>query len=104
MEPAVVNEIEGKARLQLARILASRTFHQADRLKRFIGFIVEETISGRGNQLKEFLLGIEVFGKDARFDPRTDPIVRVQARRLRVRLARYYSEEGQDDEILIDIP
>ncbi len=65
---------------------------------------MEETISGRGNQLKEFLLGMEVFGKDARFDPRTDPIVRVQARRLRARLARYYSEEGQEDDILIDLP
>jgi TolB-like protein/Flp pilus assembly protein TadD len=102
-EPAAATELDVKARQQLARILASRTFHQADRLKRFIGFIVEETLSGRGNQLKEFLLGIEVFGKDARFDPRTDPIVRVQARRLRARLSRYYSEEGQDDEILIEL-
>jgi TolB-like protein/tetratricopeptide (TPR) repeat protein len=103
-EPTVDNDLHVKTRQQLARILASRTFHQADRLKRFIGFVVEETISGRGNHLKEFLLGMEVFGKDARFDPRTDPIVRVQARRLRVRLARYYSEEGQEDDILIDLP
>jgi serine/threonine-protein kinase len=103
-EPTVGNNLDLKAKQQLTRILASRTFHQADRLKRFIGFIVEETIAGRGNQLKEFLIGMEVFGKDARFDPRTDPIVRVQARRLRVRLARYYSEEGQDDDLLIDIP
>jgi TolB-like protein/Tfp pilus assembly protein PilF len=103
-EPAVANDLEVKARQQLARILASRTFHQADRLKRFIAYIVEETISGRGAQLKEFPLGMEVFGKDARFDPRTDPIVRVQARRLRVRLARYYAEEGQDDDVLIDLP
>ena len=103
-EPAVLNDLEAKARPQLARILASRTFHQADRLKRFLAFIVEETLSGRGGQLKEFLLGIEVFGKDARFDPRTDPIVRVQARRLRVRLARYYSDEGQEDEVLVDLP
>lgn len=88
----------------MARILASRTFHQADRLKRFIAFIVEETISGRGSQLKEFLLGMEVFDKDARFDPRNDPIVRVQARRLRVRLARYYAEEGREDDVLIDLP
>ena len=47
---------------------------------------------------------MEVFGKDSRFDPRTDPIVRVQARRLRVRLARYYNEEGQEDGILIELP
>jgi hypothetical protein len=53
---------------------------------------------------KSFLLGLEVFGKDGRFDPRTDPIVRVQARRLRVRLARYYSEEGREDDVLIDLP
>jgi len=103
-EPTVDNDLDVKTRKQLARILASRTFHQADRLKRFICFVVEETISGRGTQLKEFLLGMEVFGKDARFDPRTDPIVRVQARRLRVRLARYYSEEGQEDDILIELP
>ncbi len=102
--PAVGKEADQKTRLQLNRILGSRTFHQADRLKRFISFIVEETVSGRGSHLKEFLVGMEVFGKDSRFDPRTDPIVRVQARRLRSRLARYYSEEGQEDEILIDLP
>lgn len=104
MTPTVNIEAEQKARLQLNRILASRTFHQADRLKRFISFVVEETISGRGSHLKEFLVGMEVFGKDSRFDPRTDPIVRVQARRLRSRLARYYSEEGQEDEIVIELP
>jgi serine/threonine-protein kinase len=104
VKPALPDELEGKARQQLARILGSRTFHQADRLKRFISFIVEETLAARGNQLKEFLIGMEVFGKDARFDPRTDPLVRVQARRLRVRLARYYMDEGQEDEILIELP
>lgn len=103
-EPALSEDLEAKARQQLARILASRTFQQADRLKRFISFIVEETLAGRGSQLKEFLLGMEVFGKDARFDPRTDPLVRVQARRLRVRLSRYYADEGQEDEILIELP
>ncbi len=103
-EPAIADDLEVKARRQLARILASRTFHQADRLKRFIKFVVEETLAGRGGQLKEFLLGMEVFGKDVRFDPRTDPLVRVQARRLRVRLSRYYMDEGQEDEILIELP
>ncbi len=102
--PVVNKDADQKTRLQLNRILASRTFHQADRLKRFISFIVEETISGRGTHLKEFLVGMEVFGKDSRFDPRTDPIVRVQARRLRARLTRYYIEEGQEDEIVIDLP
>jgi serine/threonine-protein kinase len=65
---------------------------------------VNEALSGPGDNLKEFLIGVEVFGKEASFDPRMDPIVRVQARRLRTRLARYYQEEGQNDEIQIELP
>jgi serine/threonine-protein kinase len=97
-------ESADKAAAQLNRILASKAFRQADRLKRFLTFIVEETIAGRGERLKEFVVGVEVFGKDESFDPRNDPIVRVQARRLRAQLARYYREEGQDDEFAIDLP
>jgi TolB-like protein/Flp pilus assembly protein TadD len=88
----------------LDRILASATFQQVDRLKRFIGFIVSEALAGRGDQLKEYVIGVQVFGKEVSFDPRTDPIVRVQARRLRTRLARYYREEGQTAEVVIDLP
>ena len=87
---------------QLNRILASKAFRQADRLKRFLTFIVDETIAGRGERLKEFVVGVEVFGKPESFDPRNDPIVRVQARRLRAQLARYYREEGPDGELLIE--
>src|SRR5438552_762148 len=97
-------EIDEKVSAQLNRILASKAFRQADRLKRFLSFIVEETIRGRGERLKEFVVGIEVFGKDSSFDPRNDPIVRVQARRLRAQLARYYREEGQVDDLLIELP
>jgi len=74
---------------QLDRILSSKAFRQADRLKRFLSFTVNETLAGRGEQLKEFVIGVEVFGKGPSFDPRSDPIVRVQARRLRAQLARY---------------
>lgn len=89
---------------QLNRILASKAFRQADRLKRFLTFIVEETLAGRGERLKEFVVGVEVFGKPESFDPRNDPIVRVQARRLRAQLARYYREEGPEGELLIELP
>lgn len=89
---------------QLERIAASKTFKQVDRLKRLLTFIVLETLAGRGDQLKEYVLGVQVFDKDASFDPRTDPIVRVVARRLRTRLTRYYQDEGTVDEILIDLP
>ena len=94
----------GKAAAQLNRILASKGFRQADRLRRFLSFIVEETLSGRGDRLKEFVVGVEVFGKDTSFDPRNDPIVRVQARRLRAQLAYYYREEGADDDLVIELP
>jgi serine/threonine-protein kinase len=95
---------EPPIRKQLERILESKTFSQVDRLKRFVRFIVSEAISGRGGELKEYVIGVQVFGKEPSFDPRTDPIVRVQARRLRARLVRYYREEGQGDELVIDLP
>jgi len=91
-------------RQQLNRILASKTFGQVDRLKRFISFIVGEAAAGRAGELKEYVIGVQVFGKEPSFDPRTDPIVRVQARRLRARLDRYYCEEGQHDDIIVDLP
>ncbi len=97
-------ETDEKVRQQLRRILASKTFRQADRLQSFLGFIVNEVMAGRSDKLKEFLIGVEVFGKESSFDPRMDPLVRVQARRLRTRLERYYREEGQNDEIAIELP
>src|SRR2546423_242990 len=95
---------EKAVRQQLERILGSATFQQVERLKRFITFIVTEAAAGRADELKEYVVGVQVFGKESSFDPRTDPIVRVQARRLRARLQRYYHDEGQHDEIIIDLP
>ena len=89
---------------QLDRMLASSTFKQVDRLKRFLSFIVLESIGGRGTELKEYVIGVHVFGKESSFDPRTDPIVRVQARRLRAKLVLYYQEHGHTDEVIIDLP
>ena len=92
------------ARRQLETVLGSATFRQVDRLKRFLNFIVSEALAGRGDQLKEYVIGVQVFDKDSSFDPRADPIVRVQARRLRARLGRYYREEGGSDAVLIELP
>jgi len=101
---AVTRDSDKAVRGQLDRILASTTFKQVDRLKRFLSFIVLESISGRSNELKEYVIGVHVFGKEPSFDPRTDPIVRVQARRLRAKLVRYYQEGGRGDEVIIDLP
>jgi serine/threonine-protein kinase len=97
-------DAEAKVTEQLNRILSSKAFRQADRLKRFLSFIVDETIAGRGERLKEFVVGVEVFEKPDSFDPRNDPIVRVQARRLRAQLSRYYREEAPDTEMVIELP
>lgn len=91
-------------RQQLDRVLAGATFQKVDRLRRFLSFVVLESIAGRQDELKEYVVGIQVFGKEPSFDPRSDPVVRVQARRLRARLVRYYTEEGQGDEVLVELP
>ena len=86
-------------RQQLDRILSHPEFSQADRLKGFLRFIVEETLAGRADQLKEFTIGLEVFGRDGSFDPQNDTIVRVSAGNLRRRLNQYYLTDGQHDPV-----
>ena len=95
---------DAAVRQQLDRVVNSQTFQQVDRLKRFLMFITVEALSGRSDQLKEYVIGVQVFGKEDSFDPRTDPIVRVQARRLRAQLARYYRDEQPDSDVLIELP
>src|SRR5258707_95560 len=102
--PAGDQNSDALVREQLQRILTSTTFLQVDRLKRFLTFIVNEAIAGRRNELKEYVIGVQVFGKEDSFDPRTDPIVRVQARRLRAKLVNYYREEGRTDEWIVELP
>src|SRR6266496_2566277 len=102
--PGLDKDSQKAIRQYLDRLLASTTFQQVDRLKRFVGFIVSEAIAGRGDQLKEYVIGVQVFGKEASFDPRTDPIVRVQARQLHAQLTRYYREEGQNVDLIIELP
>jgi tetratricopeptide (TPR) repeat protein len=89
---------------QLARILASPGFARADRLRQFLAFVVDEALAGRAAALKEYTVATRVFGKETGFDPRTDPIVRVQARRLRAKLERYYATEGLADPVVIELP
>ena len=81
----------------LQKILGSDAFTRADSLRRLLAFVVHETIAGRGEQVKEYSLGVSVLGKAESFDPKADPIVRVQMRRLRERLARYYAADGGCD-------
>ena len=71
---------------------------------RFLRLGVEYALAGRGEELKEYLIGVEVFDRKASFDPRFDPIVRVEARRLRAKLHAYYAGRGATDEVAIEVP
>jgi len=91
-------------RAQLERILASEGFAGADRISRFLRFVVESKLRGEEGQLKEYVIGREVFDRDENYDPRLDPIVRVEARRLRTKLDEYYVGPGLGDTVRISMP
>lgn len=85
---------EGDIRAELDRVLASKGFASAGRLSRLLRYIVDKTLADEADQLKEYAVGIEVFDRDDKYDPRLDSIVRVEAGRLRSRLDEYYNGEG----------
>jgi TolB-like protein len=91
-------------RQQLERILGSEAFAGAVRHSRVLRYLVERTLAGDGDQLKEYVLGTEVFDRPDSYDPRIDSIVRVEVRRLRSRLEDYYRGPGADDPVRITIP
>jgi hypothetical protein len=98
-----LNETKTDAiRAHVARIAASELFAGSERLRRFLGFTVECTLTGRENDVKEYVIGREVFDRNDGYDPRIDPIVRVEARRLRSRLAEYYGGPGRTDPLRIE--
>jgi len=95
---------ETEVREELERIVASPRFASAGRLPLLLRHLVEAGLAGETERLKESVLGLEFFQRGDGFDPRLDPIVRVEARRLRARLEEYYAGEGADDAVRIEIP
>ncbi len=91
-------------RSQLNRILAHREFQATDKMRDFLRYVVEETLAGRENRIKGYAVAIHVFGRGEDFDAALDPIVRIQAARLRRAMERYYLVAGGRDPIWIDIP
>ena len=89
---------------QLERVLGSATFRGAERSRSLLRFIVQEGLQGRADRLKEYTLGSEALGRGEQFDPRTDPIARVEASRLRSRLDVYYATDGLSDTVRISLP
>ena len=89
---------------QLERISASDEFRKCPQLLRFLRFAVSEALSGRDGGSKERLIGIEVFGRPSDYDAGADPVVRVEARRLRRKLEEYYGGDGREDPLEIRLP
>ena len=95
---------EDAIRLQLQRILAGESFKRSERICRFLKYAIEQFLAGNGDELKESVLAVEVYDRPPDYDPKTDPIVRNDARRLRSKLREYYDAEGRNDPIIIEFP
>ncbi len=93
-----------EVRAQLDRLVASPDFDAPARARRFLRYIVEETLAGRGDRIKAYSVGTEVFERDPNFDAQSDPVVRIEAGRLRRALEHYYLVPGLSDPVIIDVP
>jgi TolB-like protein/tetratricopeptide (TPR) repeat protein len=89
---------------QLEKVLLSSAFQGAERSSTLLRFLVEQTVAGHADRLKEYTLATQALGRNVAFDPRSDPIVRAEASRLRDRLHRYYAKEGRTDALVFDLP
>jgi hypothetical protein len=91
-------------RQELDRVLASHEFRSSKRCQDFLRYVVEATLQGRADHLKERTIGADVFGRSASYDPSDDATVRVKAGEVRKRLSMYYAGEGAADEVRIELP
>src|SRR6476620_3526275 len=89
---------------ELERILSSSCFSRSEGLSRLLRFLVERQLEGGGSELKESLIGVEVYGRSPDYDPKLDSTVRSEVARLRARLSKYYSTEGGQDPLVIELP
>src|SRR5690242_14688046 len=97
-----------QVREQLDRILRSGSFRNAPALQRLLQYVTSNVTSrsteGQLAHLKEYTIGIDVFGRGDSYDPKTDPVVRVEMHRIRQKLREYYQHEGANDPIVVEIP
>jgi len=89
---------------QIDKLINSHSLHTSESLCKLLRYLGEHSLDHPGVALKEYQIATEVLGRPAGFDPQSDSTVRVQAGRLRVKLAEYYAQEGPDDPIVVEIP
>jgi hypothetical protein len=89
---------------QIDKVIKSHSLHSSESLCKLLRYLAEHSLDHPGIALKEYQIATEVLGRPAGFDPQSDSTVRVQAGRLRVKLAEYYANEGPDDPIVVEVP
>jgi len=91
-------------KIQIQRIVASKAFKTSEVHRNLFNYLAEKSLAGEAHNLKEYTVGLDVFGKPASYDPRQESVVRMHVGRLRQKLAEYYRTEGVDDPIIVDLP
>src|ERR1700739_1699275 len=100
--PTVVEREQYSAAVD--RLAKSQVLHGSESLRKLLRYLAEHSLQNPGVPIKEYQIATEVFGRPADFDPQSDSTIRVQAGRLRLKLAEYYSSEGSDDPIVVELP
>lgn len=104
MQDAIGADLAGMVRAELAKVISSPDFDASDRNRRFLSYVVEETLAGRADRIKAYAIATTVFGRDHNFDSQLDSIVRIEAGRLRRSLELYYLTAGAQDRVRIVVP
>src|ERR1700734_4106765 len=99
----MVQEVES-LQTQIQRILQSKAFRTSEVQRNLLAYLADKSIHGSADSLKEYTIGLDVFGKPASYDPRQESAVRMHVGRLRQKLAEYYRLEGTEDPIIVDLP
>ena len=91
-------------RVQINRILQSKNLRLSELQRRLLTYLADKSLAGEADDLKEYTVGVDAFGKPASYDPRQESVVRMHVARLRQKLAEYYRTEGVGDPIIVDLP
>ncbi len=102
--PEILGTDDEVLRGELSRIAHSETLGSSPVLVRLLEHIARKSMSGETDALKEYSIGVDAFGKPESYDPQRDPYVRIQVGRLRSKLAEYYSKEGRNDRVMVELP
>src|SRR3982751_3392413 len=92
------------SKIQIQRIVSSKAFKTSEVHRNLLNYLADKSLGGEAHNLKEYTVGLDVFGKPASYDPRQESVVRMHVGRLRQKLTEYYRTEGIDDPVVVELP